>query len=129
MQNILLWLAVVLSLVTFYVHTFIGGPRVAAPLLRNKDLPIASKWLNYYCWHIVTLYLLLIGGGYAYVALHPERPELVVFLTILNSSFAILSVLVARKGKINPLRFPSTTLFSLLSLSGICWLALSRPPA
>jgi hypothetical protein len=124
MQNILLWIAVVLSLITFYVHTFIGGPRVAAPLLMNKDLPKASKWLNYYCWHIATLYLFIMGGGYAYVALHPDRPELVVFLTVLNSSFAILSVMVALKGKISPFRFPSTTLFTLLSLVGLFWLVL-----
>lgn len=124
MHNFLLWAAVVLSLVTFFTHTFIGGPRVSGPLLINKDLPKASKWLNYYCWHIVTIYLLLMGGGYAYVALHPERPELVVFLTILNTHFSILSAVVAIKGKINPFRFPSTTLFALLSLAGICWLFL-----
>ena len=124
MHNYLLWAAVVLSLVTFYVHTFIGGPRVAAPLLANQDLPRASKWLNYYCWHMVTLYLFLLGGGYAYVAVRPDKPELVVFLTILNIQFAVLSVIVARKGKINPLRFPSTSLFSLLSVLGIFWLVL-----
>lgn len=123
MENFLLWIAVALSLMTFSIHTFIGGPRVAAPLLMNKDLPKASKWLNYYCWHIVTLYLLLMGGGYAFVALYPEKPELVVFLTILNIHFAILSAAVAVKGKIHPLRFPSTTLFTLLSLVGILWLA------
>lgn len=123
MENFLLWIAVALSLMTFSIHTFIGGPRVAAPLLMNKDLPKASKWLNYYCWHIVTLYLLLMGGGYTFVALYPDRPELVVFLTILNVNFAALSAAVALKGKINPLRFPSTTLFTLLSLVGILWLA------
>jgi len=124
MYNFLIWVAVALSLIAFYVHTFIGGPRVAAPLLMNKDLPKASKWLNYYCWHIVTIYLLLMGGGYAFVALHPDKPELVVFLTVLNVHFAVLSVVVALKGKINPLRFPSTTLFTLLSLVGIFWLTL-----
>lgn len=122
MQNFLLWIAVALSLITFYIHTFIGGPRVAVPLLKDHSLPKASKWLNYYCWHIATIYLLLMGGGYAYVALNPDRPELVVFLSVLNTNFAILSVLVAFKGKINPLRFPSTTLFALLSIFGVIWL-------
>lgn len=124
MHNYLLWIAVALSVITFCVHTFIGGPRVAIPLLMNKDLPIASKWLNYYCWHVVTLYLFFIGSAYAYVALHPDKPELVVFLTILNFHFAVLSAMVALKGKIHPLRFPSTTLFTLLALTGIAWLAL-----
>lgn len=122
MHEILLWVAAFISVVTFYVHTFIGGPRVAGPLLKNADLPIASKWLNYYCWHIVTLYLFLMGGAYAYVAWCPDRPELVVFLTLQNTLLSILSILVAIKGKINPLRFPSTTLFALVSLCGFGWL-------
>lgn len=38
MQVYLLWSAVVMSIVTFLVHTFIGGPRVAKPLLKNENL-------------------------------------------------------------------------------------------
>jgi hypothetical protein len=119
MQIYLLWMAVIMSLVTFYIHTFIGGPRVAKPLLENTDLPKASKWLNYYTWHITTIFTFIMGGGYAYVALYPERPELVVFLTILTGSFSVLSAFVAIKGGINPFRFPSTSLFAILCLLGI----------
>jgi len=78
MQVIILWATVVLSFVTFLVHTFIGGSRVAGPLLKNTSLPIASKWLNYYCWHVTTIYTLFMGGGYAFVALNPGKPEIVV---------------------------------------------------
>lgn len=124
MHEILLWVAAFICMVTFYVHTFIGGPRVAGPLLKNKDLPVASKWLNYYCWHIVTIYLFFMGGAYAYVAWYPDRPELVVFLTLLNTSLSILSIAVATKGKINPLRFPSTTLFALVAVCGFGWLII-----
>ena len=108
-----------MSLVTFLVHTFVGGPRVAEPLLKDRNLPIASKWLNYYCWHVTTIYTLLMGTGYAYVALNPERVELVVFLSVLNTALAILSAVVAVKGKINPLKFPSTSLFASVSLLGV----------
>ena len=118
LRIILLWSAVIISVITFAVHTFIGGPRVAAPLLANTSLPRASKWLNYFCWHMVTIYTFTIGGAYAYVALHPTKLELVFFLTVLNTAFAILSAAVAIKGKIHPLRFPSTSLFSILSLLG-----------
>lgn len=119
MQIYLLWSAVVMSLITFLVHTFIGGPRVAKPLLESKNLPIASKWLNYYTWHITTIFTLLMGGAYAYVAVNPEKVELVVFLTILTGAFSILSASVAIKGRINPFRFPSTTLFALVCLLGL----------
>jgi hypothetical protein len=125
MQVPLLWAAAIMSVVTFYVHTFIGSPRVAAPLLANSSLPKASKWLNYYCWHITTIYTLFMGGAYAYVALHPDRPELVVFLTILNTALSLLSAAVARKGGINPFRFPSTSLFASVALLGLFGLVVN----
>jgi hypothetical protein len=118
MQVLLFWAAAIMSIVTFAVHTFIGGPRVAAPLLADYSLPKASKWLNYYCWHITTIYTLFMGAAYAYVALHPHRPELVVFLTVLNTALSLLSAVVARKGGINPFRFPSTSLFAVVSILG-----------
>ena len=119
MQVYLLWSTVVMSFITFAIHTFVGGPRVAKPLLENNNLPIASKWLNYYTWHITTIFTLLMGGAYAYVALNPEKPELVVFLTILTGSFSLLSAVVAIKGNINPFRFPSTSLFAIVCLLGL----------
>jgi len=119
MQVSLLWAAVVISFVTFCIHTFVGGPIVTEPLLKNTTLPAASKWLNYYCWHITTIYTFLMGWAYAYVAINPDKPELVVFLSILNVALAILSTAVAIKGNINPFRFPSTSLFTIVATLGI----------
>ncbi len=119
MPTKILWIAVVISFVTFLVHTFIGGPKVAEPLLKNTSLPPACKWLNYYCWHVTTIYTFLMGGGYAYVALNPDRPELVIFLSILNAALSVLSYAIAAKGNINPFRFPSTSLFASISVLGI----------
>ena len=119
MQVNLLWAAAVMSIITFAVHTFIGGPVVAKPLLESINLPKASKWLNYYTWHVTTIFTLSMGGAYAYVALNPERPELVVFLTIITGALSILSGTVAIKGNINPFRFPSTSLFASVSLLGL----------
>lgn len=119
MQVALLWAATFMSVVTFAVHTFVGGPRVAAPLLADTSLPKASKWLNYYCWHVTTIYTFVMGGAYAYVAFNTEKIELVVFLSILNVSFSVLSAMVAIKGNINPFRFPSTSLFATVSMLGI----------
>lgn len=119
MQVTLLWAAAIMSVVTFAVHTFVGGPRVATPLLADTNLPKASKWLSFYCWHITTIYTFVMGGAYAYVAFNTEKIELVVFLSILNASFAILSAVVAIKGNINPFRFPSTSLFATVCILGI----------
>ncbi len=125
MQVILLWAAAVMSMVTFAVHTFIGGPVVAKPLLENTNLPKASKWLNYYTWHVTTIFTLSMGGAYVYVALHPNRPELVVFLTGVTGALSLLSGAVAIKGSINPFRFPSTSLFASVSLLGLASLLVT----
>lgn len=126
MQIPLLWITVVMSVVTFAVHTFIGGIKVAAPLLTDTNLPIASKWLNYYCWHVTTVYTFAMGGAYAYSAINPQSVELVVFLSILNAAFSLLSAAVALKAKINPFRFPSTSLFAAVSILGISSLLVSN---
>ena len=125
MQTYFLWAAVVMSIVTFSVHAFIGGPVVAKPLLANKTLPKASLWLNYYCWHVTTLFTFIMGAGYAYAALNPGRPELVIYLTINTAAFSILSAAVALKGNINPFRFPSTSLFASVALLGLASLVTS----
>lgn len=59
------------------------------------------------------------GGGYAYVALNPDRVELAVFLSLLNVALSVLSAVVARRGQINPFRFPSTSLFAAVALLGL----------
>lgn len=113
------WTAAFMSFVTFLVHTFIGGPRVAVPLLEDTRLPKASKWLNYYCWHITTIFTFSMGGAFAYVAIKPDRPELAIFITFVTGACSILSAAVAVKGNINPFKFPSTSLFAVVSLLGL----------
>jgi hypothetical protein len=60
-----------------------------------------------------------MSGAYGYVALHPDRPELVVFLTAVTAALSLLSAAVALKGNINPFRFPSTSLFAAVCLLGL----------
>jgi len=112
------WIAAALSLLTFAVHTFVGGVRVARPLLDAPDLPPASRWLNYYCWHITTVLLAFMAFGFAAAAMRADAFALGVFLTVLAPALSLLSVAVALRGRINPLRFPSTTLFALTAAAG-----------
>lgn len=116
--NEVLALAALVSAVTFYVHTFIGGPVVARPLLASAALPPASKWLNYYTWHMATVLLAAMGAGFGWAAVRPDAHDLALFLTILAAANSLLSAWVAWKGGINPLRFPSTSLFALIAVLG-----------
>lgn len=118
MNTEILILGAAVAALTFIVHFFIGGKYVATPLLASSCLPPASKWLNYMCWHIVSALLILEIAAFAWIAHNPSGIELIIFITALNICAAILSITAALLGKIAPWKFPSTTLFTLLSLIG-----------
>ncbi len=119
MQFFFLWAAAAASFVTFCVHFFVGGVFVARPLLADTHLPKASKWLNYYCWHVVSIVLLSLVGAYSYATLIPDRSELAIYVTILAAAASLLSAVVALKAGINPFRFPSTSLLAIVAGLGL----------
>ena len=109
-----IWLAAAASAVTFAVHFFVGGQRVAGPLLKDRSLPFASKWLNYYCWHVTSVMLIFFTAGFVWLAIQPDIPSL-IFLSALSISLSILSAVVAGRASISPWRFPSTSLFATIA--------------
>lgn len=111
-------IASAVSVLTFFIHTFVGGRFVASPLLEDRSLPRASKWLNYYCWHVTTVLIAFMAGGFLWLANNPHMPSL-VFLGLLALTLSVLSAGVAKKAGIAPTRFPSTTLFAAISAVAI----------
>lgn len=111
--------AAVLSLITFGVHTFVGGRFAARPLLAAPDFPPASRWLNYLTWHMVTALLLVMAAGYGWAALRPDAFDIAMLLSILAAILSPLTVWVALKGGIRPWRFPSSWLFALIALVAV----------
>jgi hypothetical protein len=73
---------------------------------------------DYYCWHIVTLLLLFMSAAFGFTALNPERPDVAVFASALAGPLSVLSVAVALRAGIPPLKFPSTTLFAIIAALG-----------
>lgn len=111
--------AAVLSLVTFGVHTFIGGRYAARPLLEARTFDRASRWLYYFTWHMATVILLFMAGGFAVAALHPEAFDVAVMLMLMAAVFSPLCMWVALKGGIKPWRFPASWLFLLILAAGL----------
>ncbi|MBW8734266.1 MAG: hypothetical protein JF571_08180 [Asticcacaulis sp.] len=111
MPDFILLTASIVMAAAFFVHVFIGGKYVARPLLADRRLPPASKWLNYYCWHLVSLMLAFFSLFLAYSGFN--RPNIFILggLVAFFAGCGGLSVYAANKGGISPLRFPSTTLF------------------
>jgi len=115
--------AAILSLFTWAIHTFLGGRVIARPLLQSAMKPI-PKLTNYYCWHLVTLTLLAMTGGFAYAAVFPSASDLGFFLTLIAAAFCIWSLILVIWKQRRPLELPQWILF--LSVTGAAtWGVLS----
>jgi hypothetical protein len=111
--------AAVLSLITFGVHTFVGGKFAARPLLAAHDFHKASRWLNYFTWHMATVMLLFMAGGFAVAAVHPGAFAAAALLTLMAATFSPLCIWIALKGGIAPWRFPASWLFGLIVIAAL----------
>ncbi len=120
-MTLFLWGAAASAIVTFALHTFAGGKAVARPLLADESLPKASKWLNYYCWHITTVVIAFIAVMFAWLALTTPQTDIIFALSSLTAVLSLLSAGVAIKAGMHPLKFPSTSLFAIIAAFG--WLA------
>ena len=112
-----------LALLTFAVHTFIGGIYVVRPLLAVEGLSRASRWLNYYCWHMTTLTLLIMAAMFAWSAWEPAARGFGVLFTAMAAAFSVLCIAVALKGGVRPYRFPATSLFAAVTAAGLWGIA------
>jgi hypothetical protein len=121
-----LWGAAASAAITFAIHTFAGGKAVARPLLADESLPKEVKWLNYYCWHITSVVIAFIAAMFAWLALTAPQADIIIALSSLTAVLSLLSAGVAVKAGVNPLQFPSTTLFAIIAAFG--WLALFARP-
>jgi hypothetical protein len=108
----------VIAGITFLVHTFAGQIYVVRPLLAVDNLSRASRWLAFYCWHMVTILLAAMSAMYFYASVALEARPLGVMFTVLAAAFSLLCVAVALKGRVPPLRFPATSLFAAVAIAG-----------
>jgi hypothetical protein len=117
--NWFLCAAAVVSLITFLVHTFVGGYQVAKPLLNAPNLQEQVKLTTYYCWHITTILLLVMTGAYAYVALLQFDIPLTVTVTSIAAGCALLSIGLITVLKLEPLDYPQWIFFIPITLLAV----------
>ena len=95
LDQINLWLvaAGLLTLITCALHTFVATARVATPLLSpNVELSSKSRYTNYYCWHAISLTLLVQASCFFWGALPNSHPDSAIIATILAIAFLIWNV-------------------------------------
>jgi hypothetical protein len=103
------------AFVAFLVHWQVGGRHAARPLLAATELPAASKWLNYLCWHIATILLLAMALTLASASVGWIHADAVRLLAVMAASISVLSIAVTLRAKIRPWRFPSSYLLAAVA--------------
>lgn len=117
-MNIYLLLASIASFGTFTLHTWVGGPATAGPLLASDDLKATAKYTNYYCWHLVTIVLFGMGVCFALPLAFPGTIELAMYALVQAVSFMLWSLILILWKKQPFLRLPQWILFLVISILG-----------
>ncbi|ACT60159.1 hypothetical protein [Hirschia baltica] len=71
------------------LHVFVGGKLVAKPLLKGDAAEAQVRYTQYFCWHVVTIWLAVLAVGLGYAACHMNSDDIAILL----SGGAILSAL------------------------------------
>ena len=103
-----------LTLLIWGIHTFLGGPTIARPLL-EAEMEVVAKYTNYYCWHIVTITLAAMGGGFLYAAWVPEGRDVGILVTALCAAYALWSLLLVAWKHRKPFDLPQWLLFVVVT--------------
>ena len=103
------------SFITFAIHTWVGGPAIAGPLLASRDMHDVPKFTNYYCWHLVTITLLVMSGAYAWGAIQPGGKDVAVFAFALSVSFMVWNLWLIVWKKQRFMQMPQWILFLVIS--------------
>lgn len=118
-QNTWLFAAGITALLVNLLHVFAGGPEIAGPLLRAKDIPDVSKYVNYYCWHLVTLTIAAMGIGLIWASIDPTQTGLAWMWTIMAVLFTLWSIALVIWKKQKPFQMPQWTLFAAVAILAI----------
>lgn len=110
------------------LHTFVGTPEVADPLLASA-IEDRAKYLNFFCWHIVTIVLWAVAAGYLWSTIVRSSTELVVFLTILMASIGIWGVFLPPSVGLSYVSMPQGWLFFPIVVLAILGIRRKKPLA
>ncbi len=113
--------AALLSFTWTGVHLIQGGTYIARPLLDTKDMHPVALYTQYYCWHLVSLEIFIMGAAFLYSAIYPSQTILLlsIFATTLAASFAILGIALVPLVKQTYKNMPQGLLFVPILILGI----------
>lgn len=118
MNTPFLYAASTVSALTALAHIFIGGTKNATPVLTAPGLPIGPRVTVEFAWQAASVFMLFAALIYLWAAVRQSGYSLVAFTTIHCASLAILGIVTAYRGGINPWSFPPFLFFTLIAMLG-----------
>jgi hypothetical protein len=101
------------------VHVFAGGADVARPLLATQGMDQTVKYTVYYCWHLVSISLALMTGGFIASGAFGASTDLAILMTALAAGFAIWGIILPPLAGRSYKELPQGWLFLPVALCGL----------
>lgn len=123
-MNIYFAIATALSVFIVCLHFFLGGAQIARPLLDAKGLTDEVRCVQYFCWHIATVTLVLQAALFGVAAASASETSLAIAGTALAAAIGMLGVLMPPALKISYKTMPQGWLFVPVAALGVAGLAV-----
>jgi hypothetical protein len=114
--------AAVASGATLAAHVILGGRLFVRPLLAST-LRSPVKYTLYYCWHLVSAALLVMGAAFAFAALAPEARAAAHFGLALAALFLATNVAQNLAMRLSFALHPQGAFFLIVTALGAAGLA------
>ncbi len=112
----MIYTVIALNFGILLLHVFGGGPPTIKPLLASRDMDEVAKMTNYYCWHIVTIVLFMMGAGWLWFLMSPAAIEVAILATLFSIAFMLWSLILVIWKKLKFFQMPQWLLFAISTL-------------
>jgi hypothetical protein len=101
------------------LHIFGGGPTVATPMLAAKELDAVVRYLNYYCWHLVSIGVTLMAAAFAWSGLVDDAWEAAIIGTVTATAYCVwgLALVIIKRQRFRDM--PQGWLFLPVAVLGL----------
>jgi len=114
------WLAAgIAALLVNALHIWLGGREIARRLIDAPSLHPVVKWTTYYCWHMATIAMLVMGALFVAAGMQAEHATFAIPATALALGFCALSVGIVVAARQSALEMPQWGLFAVVTALGL----------
>jgi hypothetical protein len=111
--------AAIATAATCWFHVMFSGRMVARALLKARSRPAASRMTTYFCWHLVTLWLVVTAAGFVLSAPQDASSSSAMLSTLSTAGAGALCVAMIHHWNLKPAQHPQFLLFFPIAVLGL----------